>query len=278
MEPPARSLRDRRLGRARAHEGRVEHRRRRPCRARADQLLPVRRPLRARSRARSRTRGRETWGGRFPSAVGVSAHTKVDEHTGELLFFNYGTERAVHALRRGRAPTTSWSTTSTVPLPGPRLPHDMAFTEHYAILNDCPLFWDPEADRQGRLRGALPPRAADALRGHPAARRAAATCAGSRPRRPTCCTGSTPTRTATRSCSTASSSATRRRRRAAPARSYERMFHYLALDAMDARAHRWRFNLATGATKEEDLSDRDHGVRHDQRAATAAGRTATPTT
>ena len=37
---------------------------------------------------------------------------------------------------------------------------------------------------------------------------------------------------------------------------YERMFHYLALDAMGARAHRWRFNLATGATKEEDLSDR----------------------
>ena len=31
-----------------------------------------------------------------------------------------------------------------VPLPGPRLPHDMAFTENYAILNDFPLFWDPE--------------------------------------------------------------------------------------------------------------------------------------
>jgi carotenoid cleavage dioxygenase-like enzyme len=30
-----------------------------------------------------------------------------------------------------------------VPLPGPRLPHDMAFTENYAILNDCPMFWDP---------------------------------------------------------------------------------------------------------------------------------------
>ena len=30
-----------------------------------------------------------------------------------------------------------------VPLPGPRLPHDMAFTENYVILNDFPLFWDP---------------------------------------------------------------------------------------------------------------------------------------
>ena len=36
-----------------------------------------------------------------------------------------------------------------VPLPGPRLPHDMAFTEHYAILNDCPLFWDADLLAQG---------------------------------------------------------------------------------------------------------------------------------
>lgn len=30
-----------------------------------------------------------------------------------------------------------------IPLPGPRLPHDMAFTENHAIINDFPLFWDP---------------------------------------------------------------------------------------------------------------------------------------
>ena len=29
-----------------------------------------------------------------------------------------------------------------IALPGPRLPHDMAFTPNYSILNDCPLFWD----------------------------------------------------------------------------------------------------------------------------------------
>jgi carotenoid cleavage dioxygenase-like enzyme len=37
-----------------------------------------------------------------------------------------------------------------IPLPGPRLPHDMAFTEHYAILNDFPLYWDPDLLRQGK--------------------------------------------------------------------------------------------------------------------------------
>ena len=31
-----------------------------------------------------------------------------------------------------------------VPLPGPRLPHDMASTENHVILNDFPLFWDPQ--------------------------------------------------------------------------------------------------------------------------------------
>jgi len=36
-----------------------------------------------------------------------------------------------------------------VPLPGPRLPHDMAFTEHYAILNDMPLFWEPDLIARG---------------------------------------------------------------------------------------------------------------------------------
>ena len=36
-----------------------------------------------------------------------------------------------------------------VPLPGPRLPHDMAFTENWSILNDLPLFWDPQALADG---------------------------------------------------------------------------------------------------------------------------------
>ena len=35
--------------------------------------------------------GKCSWGGSFPAEAGVSAHTKVDDHAGELLFFNYGT-------------------------------------------------------------------------------------------------------------------------------------------------------------------------------------------
>ncbi len=79
---------------------------------------------------------------------GISAHTKLDEETGELLFFNYSKfapfmhygvvnrlNKLVHYI--------------PVQLPGPRLPHDMAFTKNYSILNDFPLFWDPELLKKG---------------------------------------------------------------------------------------------------------------------------------
>ena len=89
------------------------------------------------------TLGKQDWGGAFPFDWGVSAHPKVDDRTGELLFFNYGKQ----------APYMHYGVVDAnnelvhyvdVPLPGPRLPHDMAFTENYAILNDFPLFWEPE--------------------------------------------------------------------------------------------------------------------------------------
>lgn len=35
-----------------------------------------------------------------------------------------------------------------VELPGPRLPHDMAFTKNFSILNDFPQFWLKEAIKQ----------------------------------------------------------------------------------------------------------------------------------
>lgn len=92
--------------------------------------------------------GKASWLEGVSPGWGVSAHTKVDENTGEMLFFNYAKEfpymhygvvdknrNLVHYI--------------PVELPGPRLPHDMAFTENFAILNDLPLFWDPEALKHG---------------------------------------------------------------------------------------------------------------------------------
>jgi carotenoid cleavage dioxygenase-like enzyme len=74
---------------------------------------------------------------------GVSAHPKVDPNTGELMFFNY----SKHApyMHYGVV-DRNHKLVAYVPiaLPGPRLPHDMAVTRQYSILNDLPAFWDAE--------------------------------------------------------------------------------------------------------------------------------------
>lgn len=85
--------------------------------------------------------GVDEWAAQVMPHNGISAHPKVCPRTGDLLFFNYSKEapymhygevdkhnRLVHYV--------------PVPLPGPRLPHDMVFTENFAILNDFPLHWD----------------------------------------------------------------------------------------------------------------------------------------
>jgi carotenoid cleavage dioxygenase len=153
-----------------------------------------------------------------------------------------------------------------VPLPGPRLPHDMAFTERYAILNDCPLFWDPELLAKGiyaaRFHPDLPTRLAVV------------------PRR-----GETedirwfdaePTYVLHWINAYEDgdevvvdgffqSDPVPEDRGTGP---MERMFRFLALDRMGARPHRWRLDLRTGAVREEDLSDQimEFGMINAERA------------
>lgn len=198
------------------------------------------------------TQGKETWNGRFPVDWGVSAHPKVDPKTGELLFFNYSKQdpfmhygvvdehnELVHYV--------------DVPLPGPRLPHDMAFTENYVILNDFPLFWDPallEHDvHLPRFYPDIPSRfAVLPRRGGPTDIRwfeADPTFVlhfvnayedgdeivldGFFESDPSPLdTGGT---------------------------KWDTLFRFLALDRLQSRLHRWRFDLATGAVREERLCE-----------------------
>jgi carotenoid cleavage dioxygenase len=92
---------------------------------------------------------------------GVSAHAKVDERTGELLFFNYSTHAPY--MHYGVVDAAGKVTTYVpIPLAGPRLPHDMAFSERFSIVNDLPVFWDAELLKTGvhavRLHEGLPSR------------------------------------------------------------------------------------------------------------------------
>jgi carotenoid cleavage dioxygenase len=85
-----------------------------------------------------------------------SAHAKVDEITGELMFFDYGHEPPY--LRYGVLGADGRLVHQVpIALPGPRLPHDMAVTEHYSILHDLPLFHDEAALALGRHKLAFHP-------------------------------------------------------------------------------------------------------------------------
>lgn len=197
--------------------------------------------------------GKSEWGGQFP-ADGVSAHTKVDEHTGELLFFNYTTSAPYmhYGVVNREGVLTDYV---DVPLPGPRLPHDMAFTENWSILNDLPLFWDPEALAEGHYsnrfhrdipsRFALVPRhgTTEDIRWFEAESTFVlhwinayedgdeVVLDGFFQHNPTA--------------------------RGVPrAEGAMKGFETLDLNVIEARPHRWRFNLSTGATTEESLSDR----------------------
>jgi carotenoid cleavage dioxygenase-like enzyme len=79
----------------------------------------------------------------------MMAHPKVDERTGELFWFDYGPRPPY--LRYGVISADgAVSHVTDVTLPGPRLPHDMAITDSYAVLMDLPLVQDLAAARQGR--------------------------------------------------------------------------------------------------------------------------------
>ncbi|HZR37250.1 MAG TPA: carotenoid oxygenase family protein, partial [Nevskia sp.] len=198
--------------------------------------------------------GPAQWHGAFP-AEGVSAHAKVDLGSGELLFFNYskrapymhcGVVDRHHRLTHYRP----------VPLPGPRLPHDMAYTRRFMILCDFPLFWDagllPRGLHVARMhdlpsRFALVPRpgggAGEAIRWFEAAPTYAlhftnawedgdeVVLDGYRQRTPM------PPPLA-----------------GAP-RPYAMLMAYTDLHSLRPQLWRWRFNLRSGATREEPLEE-----------------------
>ncbi len=94
------------------------------------------------------TLGNQTWGGRLVRSI--SAHPKVDPRTGEMVIFDYSP----------RPPYLSFGVVSVagelvhhaeVELPGPRLQHDIAFTERFTLLFDMSLQPDPGRRASGEM-------------------------------------------------------------------------------------------------------------------------------
>jgi carotenoid cleavage dioxygenase-like enzyme len=81
----------------------------------------------------------------------LSAHSKVDWSTGELLYFDYADEPPY--LTYGVADASGKRVHEVaIDLPGARLPHDMGFTTNYAVLHDLPFFHDMNVLRRHNYR------------------------------------------------------------------------------------------------------------------------------
>ena len=81
----------------------------------------------------------------------ISAHSRPDVHTGELMFFDYSLT-APYMQYGVIGPDRKLRNKIEIPLDGPRLPHDMAITDNYSILHDFPLWPDAEALKAGRYK------------------------------------------------------------------------------------------------------------------------------
>ena len=84
------------------------------------------------------TIGEENFGGALPN--NISAHSKVDLNTGEFLFFDYALYEPWYSFGVA-SPDNELVHFTKIELPGPRLPHDMAITENYAVLMDLPVIF-----------------------------------------------------------------------------------------------------------------------------------------
>jgi carotenoid cleavage dioxygenase-like enzyme len=195
--------------------------------------------------------GAESW----VPAYAISAHPKLDEATGELLFFNYA-KHAPYMHYGVVGADNKLKHYTPVPLPGPRLPHDMAFTPNWSILNDMPLFWDPELLARGihavgfhpdmPSRFGLIPRfgGADEVRWFEAAPSYVLHWVNAfEEGDEVVLDGYFQEEPMPKSFPDAP-------------KGLDRMMAYLDQQLLRPKLHRWRFNLVTGATREERLDDR----------------------
>ena len=196
------------------------------------------------------TRGPTRWDGWFPPE-GASAHTKVDPATGELFFFNYG--KAAPYFHFGVVDGSGRLVHyEPISMPGPRLPHDIAITERFVVLNDLPMHWDEDLLERG----------VHAVRMHDAPSRFAVV-----PRRGTDADAmwfeADPTYVLhwTNAYEEGDTVVLEGFHQGSPSPRKPEigddmwMFRYLALDWMETRLHRWRFDLRSGRCTEERLRD-----------------------
>jgi carotenoid cleavage dioxygenase len=95
-------------------------------------------------------RGTDDFGGRLRTTV--SAHPKVDERTGELVYFTLAEFEPPYMTYGVVSKDGELAHEVPIDLPGPRAPHDITITENYSILHDFPFFHDADVLRKRGYR------------------------------------------------------------------------------------------------------------------------------
>jgi carotenoid cleavage dioxygenase-like enzyme len=188
----------------------------------------------------------------FARGTTLSAHPKVDEATGELLFFNYSTEAPYCHVGIADA-HGELVRVMPVELPGPRLPHDMAFTRRFAIIGDFPLFWDPVRLAQKQYRAKYHPELGSRFGLVPRDGRGPVRWFAAAP---------TYVLHFSNAYEEGDEVVVEGYHQGAPVQErgpddtpISMFMKSLDMHAMKTRRHRWRFDLVTGATREETLDD-----------------------
>ena len=81
---------------------------------------------------------------------GVASHPKTDRHTGEMVFFDYSPYEAPFMHYGLVGADGKLKHVVAIDVPGPRLFHDIAITEHYSVLMDLPMLWRQDKLAQGK--------------------------------------------------------------------------------------------------------------------------------
>lgn len=185
---------------------------------------------------------------------GICSHFQIDEHTGEMMFFNYGEKPPYmnYGVVNARNELVHYE---PIELPGARWPHDMGMTEHYCILHDLPMFFDQAGLAKGQHRlklhrdvparfGVIPRFGQNRdVRWFEAQPCYILHLSNSYERGDEIvmegCIQTNPVPDLS----------------GYPKEGYARMNALLDMHLQETRMHRWRFNLRTGQTLEEDLDD-----------------------
>jgi carotenoid cleavage dioxygenase-like enzyme len=95
------------------------------------------------------TLGEESFAGTLPRCI--SAHPKIDPHTGEMIFFDYQPVPP-YLIYGVISPEGRVVHHTSIDLPGPRFQHDIAITERFSIVFDFSLQWDEALLARGKSK------------------------------------------------------------------------------------------------------------------------------